>query len=527
MSNCFEITHDREFLKHFWDYKKVCKLSQEMVAKLRSSEDPYGRYGYGRWLYALQPDGQESVKEAFGCFQYASENGVGDATHMLSLMAKNGDYYNESKGGIFEMSPILNIILNGKAITEGSWLAEFQRNKNKFWGYEMIPADKEAAMQEAREKIANDDAPYMWMEILGFYHELEGNTQEATKLYEECLENGYYEVLYSLAIIALTEGDNEKSEEYFRQGVENEVADCFVWGVYKINEWESLSETERQEIHDRLSLNLYKGVELGSDICAEMLAMAKLKGYWDFEIDQAEGIRIALKGVSYRNAGCADMLLDELLDKDLCKKLNFDDADLLMLLLTSVRLGNVDRISQMMMFTEEYSRMGYGDEIKYWAEKMQETETVEPAPEPKTEINPTVLVIQPSGFVDFVEADVKEMTYKEMAELIDAEGLDAVHFSNALTKVKNACGLDMNVAMYVDRNGIAKDLPDNPVGSMLYGHGYEIRGAVIITMEDSRYESQSFIYEEDVENVYEAIDDITGLLSRDFGQEDGKFDPWA
>ena len=27
--------------------------------------------------------------------------------------------------------------------------------------------------------------------------------------------------------------------------------------------------------------------------------------------------------------------------------------------------------------------------------------------------------------------------------------------------------------------------------------------------------------------IYEAIDDITGLLSRDFGQEDGKFDPWA
>ena len=40
--------------------------------------------------------------------------------------------------------------------------------------------------------------------------------------------------------------------------------------------------------------------------------------------------------------------------------------------------------------------------------------------------------------------------------------------------------------MYADRNGYAKDLPDNAIGTMLYGTGAEIRGAVIIALEDNK-----------------------------------------
>ena len=68
--------------------------------------------------------------------------------------------------------------------------------------------------------------------------------------------------------------------------------------------------------------------------------------------------------------------------------------------------------------------------------------------------------------------------------------------------------------MYVDRNAAMKDLNDNAVGTMLYGQGYEIRGAVIIALEDDKYGSHSFDTEEDIENVFEAIDDLTGLLRR-------------
>ena len=144
----------------------------------------------------------------------------------------------------------------------------------------------------------------------------------------------------------------------------------------------------------------------------------------------------------------------------------------------------------------------------------------------KTEIVPTVLVIHPSGYTEFVEADVNPMSFREMGALIDAESVDAVHFSEPLAKITKTCGLKRKVTMYVDKEAMMKDLEDNAVATILYGQGYEIRGAIIIAMEDDRYDTYSFDTEEDIENVFEAIDDMTGLLRRET-DDDGRYDPWA
>ena len=68
--------------------------------------------------------------------------------------------------------------------------------------------------------------------------------------------------------------------------------------------------------------------------------------------------------------------------------------------------------------------------------------------------------------------------------------------------------------MYADRNGYAKDLPDNAIGTMLYRTGAEIRGAVIIALEDNRYDTHSFHFQEDLDNVISEISDMTGGLIR-------------
>ena len=153
-----------------------------------------------------------------------------------------------------------------------------------------------------------------------------------------------------------------------------------------------------------------------------------------------------------------------------------------------------------------------------------------PAPEltqaENTGIVPTVLVIHPSGYTEFEPADVNPMTLSEMGSLIDAKGVDAVHFSEPLTKITKACGLKKNVTMYVDKDAVMKDLEDNAVATILYGRGYEIRGAVIIAMEDDKYDTYSFEIEEDIEAVFEAIDEMTGLLRRET-DDDGRYDPWA
>ena len=46
-------------------------------------------------------------------------------------------------------------------------------------------------------------------------------------------------------------------------------------------------------------------------------------------------------------------------------------------------------------------------------------------------------------------------------------------------------------------------------------------------MEDSKYDTYSFETEEDIENVFEAIDNLTGGLLRRETDDDGRYDPWA
>ena len=144
----------------------------------------------------------------------------------------------------------------------------------------------------------------------------------------------------------------------------------------------------------------------------------------------------------------------------------------------------------------------------------------------KTEINPTILVIHPSGYTEFLETDVNPVPLNELGALIDAEELVSVHFSDALGQITKECGLTKNVMMYVDKDAMIKNLEDNPVATMLYNCDCEIRGSVIIALEDAEYITYAFDTEEDIENVFELIDELTGLLIRGM-DDDGRFDAWA
>ena len=144
----------------------------------------------------------------------------------------------------------------------------------------------------------------------------------------------------------------------------------------------------------------------------------------------------------------------------------------------------------------------------------------------KTEIFPTVLVIYPSGYTEFLETDVNPVPLHELGKFIDAEELVSVHFSDALGQITKECGLTKNVMMYVDKDAMIKNLEDNPVATLLYNCDCEIRGSVIIALEDAEYITYAFDTEEDIENVFEAIDELTGLLRREI-DDDGRFDAWA
>ena len=522
MTSNFEITSDREFLKHFWDYRDIFKFSPEMVEKLRSSDEPYGRYGYGQWLYHVRPDGDESLKDAYKCFQYASENGVADAKQMLSYMVFMGDVYDEDRD-IWEKSNIKALILNVQAQEEGSELAVLRKNRDLFWG-NIVPARRDAAIAEAIEHMKNSDAPLLWLAQLGIFYELEGRTKEAIEAYEKCIEGGLYYPLYNLAMIYYEQGDNWKYDALMQEGIERGVADCHVWGIEYESLWDALPPERRKDLHDRMESNLQKGLELGSSFCAYILADSKFNGAFGFEKDLEGALKVAHRGVAMHSQLCCNVVLDIMnfdgVRNQIPEEMILSDEEFALMFLKAVRYGDNDKIEAIIACGDDYDDLGYGNEIKEWAlwnkmRTMPADEEVEDEPAPeveKTEITPAVLIIHPSGYTEFVDADVESMSSGEMAALIDADGLDAVHFSDPLSQIARKCGLDKKVAMYVDRNAVMKDLEDNAVGTMLYGHGYEIRGTVIIALEDDKYNTSSFVTEEDIENVFEAIDDFTGLL---------------
>ena len=142
------------------------------------------------------------------------------------------------------------------------------------------------------------------------------------------------------------------------------------------------------------------------------------------------------------------------------------------------------------------------------------------------EILPTVLVIHPSGYTEFLDADMSSMTSSEIESLIYGEDLEVVHSSEYLAEITTECGLEKNLVMYFAKKALTEDFEDNYVGSMLYDGDAEVRGPIVIALEDTENNTSSFEDEEDIENVFDAIDDLTGILRRET-DDDGRYDPWA
>ena len=503
----FEFTEDDCFLSRFIDFSAVRKLSMPTVSKLFNSDRPYARYAYGAWLWTSRKD-SISLRNAFEIFEETAREGVADALQMLSRMYYLGEAYDRETGK-FVMDRKLSRELNSQAIEKGSLLARLRRNRDLFYGATGIEADRAAALKEAEREASHYNASVFWSEQAGWFHEAEGETEKAIKAYEKCIINGYYSPICDLALIYLEKGDDSYYETLMKVGMQLGVPDCLILGIENESRWESLNGDERLDLYRRLKRNLTEGVSQGSGYCAYVLADAFLNGKFGFDIDLLKGKEYAEKAMTF-GYNVADELVIEaaetLQDPDF-----IPDEELLRLRMDALRYGSEEQLDYVIRNKDTYNEMGYGDQIEavwlpLWKKKH---------PEIKTQIPPSVIIIQPSGAASAVEADVFCMSYREMCQLIDAESLDAIHYPGPLAQLTNTCRFrGYQVAMYVDRNGQAKGLADNSTATLLYGSGAEIRGAVIIALEDNRHDTHPFHFQEDIDNLFAAISDMTGGLAR-------------
>ena len=501
----FDLLEDEKILKDLLDFKAVRMLPQPMFM---NSDNQYARYAYGLWLWTCRKD-SDSLKTAFRIFEESAAKGIADALQMMSRMYYLGEAYDEESGN-FVMDRKLSQELTSQAVEKGSILAKLRRNKNLFIGTTEVLADKVSAISEAeRESSAIFSESILWTEQLGWFYEIEDEREKAIKAYEKCIINGYYAPVYDLALLYLGDGDEGYYKTLMELGMDLGVPDCRILGMENESRWDSLSGDERLDIYRQLNRNLPKGIDHGSGVCAYILADALLNGKFGYNIDLDRGKAYADLALTYGFSSGASLVIDAaeaLQDPEF-----ISDDDLLKLRYDALRYGNEDQLDYVIRNKETYIEMGYGDQIdKVWMPLWKKNH-----PEAKTQVSPSVIIIQPSGVASVVEADVFCMSYREMSQLIDAEGLDAVHFSKPLNQITKACAFrGYQIAMYADRNGYAKDLPDNAIGTMLYGTGAEMRGAVIIALEDNKYDTHSFHFKEDLESVFSKISTITGNLLR-------------
>ena len=504
----FDFTEDAKFLSRFHDFVAVRKLPMPLVSKLWNSTAPYARYGYGVWLWASRND-ETSLKTAFQIFEESASAGIADAFYMLSRMYYLGEAYDE-QAGKFVMDRKLSMELLAQAIEKGSIIAKLRRNRTLYLGTPEVEADIAAAIAEAeRESSAIFSESILWTERLGWLYEMEGETEKAVKAYDKCIANGYYPPIYDLAWIYLQDGDDKYYETLMELGMKLGVPDCYVLGCEYELRWDELDDYDKKKLHDRMKHNLQQGINKGSGACAYILADAFLNGKYGYNIDLDKGMGYAQVAVTYGFNTAFNLMIQaaetlqapEFMSENEILKLKYD----------ALRYGLDEYLDEVIRNKDAYVAMGYGDEIdSIWMPVWKKKH-----PAPKTQIDPTAIIIQPSGVVSFVNDDIFSMSYREMAQLIGAEGLDAVHFSEPLNQITKACKFKgYQLAMYVDRNGYAKDLEDNAIGTILYGRGSEIRGAVIIALEDNRYDTHSFHFQEDLDNVISEISDMTGSLIR-------------
>ena len=504
----FELTEDDKFLSYFHDLQAVRKLPKSMVSKLKRSTKPYARYGYGVWLWLTHKD-SESLKTSFRIFEESARAGIADALQLLSRMYYLGEAYDENAGK-FVVDRKLSMELQAQAIEKGSITAKLRRNRDLYSGAEEVKADRAAAIADAeRESSAIFSESILWTEQLGWFYQVEGETEKAINAYDKCIVNGYYAPILDQALIALDEEQYDYYETLMKIGMKLEIPECYALGFEQESCWDSLDGQHKITIHVRLKRNLPEGVSHGSAYCAYLMADVLLNGKFGFNIDLGKGKEYADIALTYGYSDAASLLIEAaetLQDPEF-----MSDEELLRLRYDALRYGVDDQLDYVIKHKDTYVAMGYGDDIEstwmpIWKKKH---------PAPKTQINPTAMIIQPSGEVSFVEADIFSMSYREMALLIGAEGLDAVHFSEPLNQITKNCGFKgYQLAMYTDRDGYAKDLPDNAVGTILYGRGYEIRGAVIIALEDNKYDTHSFHFQEDMDNVFNEISALTCLVRR-------------
>ena len=333
-------------------------------------------------------------------------------------------------------------------------------------------------------------------------------------------------------------------EEMMEEGIEKGCALCMIYQAdMSDDDFEELSAEEQQQLHNVVDERLRRGLQLGEGMCAYFLFNHYYYGGLGYTTDNSKAFAYLEQGARLGTTVCMTELAIEAQSAGLPGR-TMTPGDKAELWLKAARYlpSDEDTLYYLQRVSDPAFLLRHKDELeRYWKPRFKPMppeevvgedapaaeETSAPRRE-KTPIDPMVIVIWPTGHLDVERADVYKMSsYREMGQqLINADGLDAVHYSSLLAAIAKEAELDLDLVMYCDRDAVAKNLPDNPIGTLLYGQG-EIRGPIIVCQEDPIHDCHSFKTLEDIVTTYNLINNHTGGLLIIKDEDDGRYDAWA
>lgn len=488
METTFKITHDREFLKHFITRWRTLNISPEMVERLKNSDDYYACYGYGRWLYYANPDGQ-SIKEAQAKLTLAANYGyVADAFAALAEMHYNGAVESD------KADPEQHVFLMYKAAQEKSELAQYRVLLSTIYGdygFKKDPEEVADILKRHLEKHPDSD-PIYW-DLFGLAIE-QTDKDEAVKYYKKSIEMGNPESYYSLARYYYDKGDKSLSRQFAEEGMAKGAVNCHraLASFMTQDDFLALPEDKQKELHEEINRGLRYAIGHYDRFACYVMAFHVYYGQLGYEADIAEAIRLAKRGCELGDGLCFELLaqLHEVAEK-IPNELRISQKEIAKLYLQTLRRENIsdDALESVVRAYTANLLPQHDDEIeKLWLAKYYEQNVANDETPGVT----GVIKVYPQGFIyaDEVELEIFD-SLSDLAQLIDADSVDIVHYSEALNRMtKVLCRGEhkgYHIAMLVDRDGYAKDLPDNMPATLLYGQGMEIRGAVMLVIEDEKY----------------------------------------
>jgi len=532
MTKTLQITHDETFLRRVRTAERVAALSTDEVKMLRDAcdTDAYAAYGYARWLWTLQPTKQSATEARRWLLRLANDNGA--PADAVALLATTYRYGGCAAWDEVEVDTRKYTNLRDEAIAKGSVLAAILQAKDRLWGRFAAKEPERVAEETERRLAEQPDGDPVWHCVLAYAYDQLHRVDEAIAQYEAAIKAGETSAYADLGWTYMLRGNVALGDSLMEEGIERGVAACHLWQTDMLREdFEELPTDEQQLFHETIKRRTEQGVVMGEGNCAYYLGQRYRLGDFGFQQDPLKALPYLERGILLGDNYCPVVMADMMEDKtnDLPQELRYSSEQTAGLRLTAVRRASDDwaMLGQLRRCCDLGLLLRHQPEIqREWQPLLAQ---VKPYKREKTPIEPSVILIWPTGHLDVVEADVERMaSYGEMArELLRAEGLDAIQWTARLDSIAKAAELDMGLAMYVDRDAEAKQLPDNMIGTLLYGQATELRGPIFLTLEDEHHECHSFSTMEDLTATYNEIKRQTGGLLIIDNDDDGRWDAFA